>query len=139
MSMTELRVRPQRKSLTPYGVWFGVFAAYVALLAVVPPMLERAPRSEFEFVNDTAWTLGVETVRGDGRSPITHLRRRNSKVVQEVSRPPGEEWVLRWTFAGEEVGITRLPIDPDDAESFEVGVPQSVVDRLRAIDAPPTP
>jgi hypothetical protein len=94
---------------------------------------------EVTIVNNSEYSANVDVTgeARDGWLGLTSVEPQSTTTVQEVI-DQGEGWIFRFEYGGEseEVEISRRELGRND---WTIEVPQSLEQRLRALDVPPPP
>ena len=133
---SRMRASGRRPTMLP---WVPLVAVVVAVVFGVASQLGEPGRANLTIENPTAWTVGVEVIRDDGRLPIVHVRPETTRTVAEVLAPDGDTWHFRWTFNGQTVATTRVTVADLAAADHLLVVPDDVATNLREAQATPTP
>jgi hypothetical protein len=121
---------------------FGAVAA-AAALAMAVVLLFTHPESrihEITLTNPTDYEVfvSVGTEPAGATLPLVALRPHETRVIKDVL-DQGDQWVLHLRGQGREVGSITLPRADLLAQEWQVELPNSLGDALRAQGAPTSP
>ena len=133
--------RPAQRS-QPRQIVAWALGTALLVVTLVPAMraLEDMPRANITFANPTPWDIHVDLLLHDGRSRLGLATLGADKTVQirEIGEPGEDEWTFEFA-AWDETAEVTLSDQELRANQNRVAVPDALIQRLEAADAPPSP
>jgi len=133
------RPAPSRNVTGNVLVWMWVAAVAVAALALAPGM--RLPRvvGRVGVANPTVYSVDVDVRGADPTSwlDLGSVQRESTRNSYEVI-DQGRQWMFRFSYAGEEVGMVAISRAQLKAGGWRIAIPPDVGDRLAAAGTPPS-
>jgi hypothetical protein len=122
-------------------LWIALGLVAVLGLIVVSRLVPDAATVDRVTVrNGTVYDLDVDATGAgrDGWTPVGIAIARSDTSMKDVI-DSGDVWIFRFSGQGRDGGELRVTRSQLEADDWEVSVPASVGDRIRASGAPPSP
>jgi hypothetical protein len=121
-----------RRSFDWLGPVLVAILTAIAMLALSRPVQEPAVVSRVTIVNPSDALVDVDVSDdGSGWMPLSIMEPQSPVTVRDVI-DPGDEWVFRFSVAGEPIGEVRRTRDALARDGWRIEMPQSVIGRAHS-------